>query len=82
MTQQGQVFPKPIPKLRRARQPDADFLPFQRLSVLYGRGHHIEPLPLTEVLDALNLGNKDTRFAGILESSPGLEPGTAPLPCT
>jgi hypothetical protein len=35
---------------------------------------------MKEVLDALNLGDKNPRLAGILEPSPGLEPGTASLP--
>lgn len=39
-----------------------------------------EALLTEEVLDALNTDNENPRFAGILEPSPGLEPGTASLP--
>jgi hypothetical protein len=40
----------------------------------------VDPLLAREVLLALFSGNKNPRFAGVLEPSPGLEPGTASLP--
>ena len=77
------VSPKPVPNIRRSSSrpmrtlQTPGFKPFPAPQAIRTDG---TALLSREVLDALSSGNKNLRFAGILEPSPGLEPGTASLP--